>query len=273
MDKAKLHKLEKQAKEIRKSILVSLAEAGSGHTGGSMGMADVFTALYFEIMNHDPKNPLWPERDRLVLSIGHIAPLLYSTLAHAGYFDEEELKTLRKLGSRLQGHPGKNHGLPGIELSAGSLGQGLSVAVGMALAAKHKHENHRIFCVSGDGELQEGSIWEAAMSAAHHHLNNLIWIIDRNNLQIDGHTEEVMKLEPLDGKFSAFGWEVFQCNGNNIEEVIFAINATTKVKDAPSVIIAKTIMGKGIAEIENQAAWHGKVPSKEQLSRFMEELR
>lgn len=273
MDSSKIRYLEFKAKEIRKSILISLTEAGSGHLGGSMGMADVFAALYFEHMNHDPKNPEWENRDRLILSIGHIAPVLYASLAQAGYFDLEELKTLRKLGSRLQGHPGRNHGLPGIELSSGSLGQGLSVAVGMALAAKHKKENHRIFCISGDGELQEGSIWEAAMSAAHHKLDNLIWIIDRNGLQIDGETEDVMKLEPLEDKFKAFGWEVFSCNGNSIEEVVNTLESTRNNNSLPSVIIAKTIMGKGVIEIENDANWHGRVPTKEQLPFFLEQIK
>ena len=272
MDKREVIELENTAKEIRKSVIVSLTEAGSGHTGGSMGMADVFTVLYFLVMNHNPQNPDWSERDRLVLSIGHIAPVHYATLAHAGYFPVEELKTLRKLGSRLQGHPGKSHGLPGLELSSGSLGQGLSVAVGMALAAKYNHENHRIFCISGDGELQEGSIWEAAMSASQHQLDNLVWIIDRNYLQIDGDTEKVMKLEPLDEKFKAFGWNVIHCNGNDIEELISVFELAVNAKDSPSVIIAETIMGKGIKEIENNAAWHGKVPAKEQLKDFLAEL-
>jgi transketolase len=260
--------LKEKAAEIRRSILISLAYAGSGHTGGSLGMADIFTALYFEIMNHRPHDPRWTGRDRLVLSIGHIAPVLYATLAHSGYFDIEELKTLRKLGSRLQGHPGRDHGLPGIELSAGSLGQGLSVATGMAIAAKHKNENHRIFCISGDGELQEGSIWEAAMSAAHHNLDNIIWIIDRNELQIDGNTEKVMRLEPLSEKFKAFGWEVFQCNGNDIDDFISTFKSADKITDKPKVIIARTIMGKGIAEIENNAEWHGKAPSFDELKRW-----
>jgi len=271
MDERRIHQLEAQAREIRKSVLRSLTAAGSGHTGGSLGMADVFTALYFEFMNHRPENPEWEERDRLILSIGHIAPVLYASLAHAGYFEVDELLSLRKLGSRLQGHPGKDHGLPGIELSAGSLGQGLSVAVGMAIAAKHKHQNHRIICISGDGELQEGSIWEAAMSAGHYQLSNLIWIIDRNQLQIDGDTEKVMRLEPLPDKFLAFGWHVLQCDGNNIKDFLVALKAVDDNK--PTVIIAKTIMGKGVAEIENNAAWHGKVPSSAQLPLFLKEMQ
>ena len=272
MDKQRINELKHIAKEIRKSVITSLTEAGSGHTGGSLGMADVFTVLYFSVMNHNSQKPDWHERDRLVLSIGHIAPVQYAALAHAGYFPVEELKTLRKLGSRLQGHPGKNHGLPGLELSSGSLGQGLSVAVGMALAARHKQEVQRIFCVSGDGELQEGSIWEAAMSASQYNLDNLIWIIDRNYLQIDGNTEKVMKLEPLDEKFKAFGWNVLRCNGNDIEELVTAFEAATSVKNSPTVIIAETIMGKGIKEIENNSAWHGKVPTKEELREFLAEL-
>jgi transketolase len=204
------------AKAVRQSVIISLAEAGSGHLGGSLGLADIFTVLYNSILNHDPDEPLLEDRDRLILSIGHVAPVLYATLAHSGYFPVEELVTLRKLDSRLQGHPARDHGLPGIELSAGSLGQGLSVAVGMALAARMDQKNHRIYSIHGDGELQEGSIWESAMSAAHYNLQNLTAIVDRNGLQIDGRTEDVMKIEPLEEKWRSFGWEVFCCDGNSI---------------------------------------------------------
>ncbi len=265
-------KLKEMALSIRKNVLLSIAEAGSGHTGGSLGLADVFTALYFSVMNHDPKNPDWEARDRLILSIGHVTPVHYATLAEAGYFPKEELKTLRKLGSRLQGHPGKEHGLPGLELSAGSLGQGLSVAVGMALADKIDEKNRTTFCICGDGELQEGSIWEAAMSAAHHKLENLICIVDRNHVQIDGKTEEVMQLEPLNEKWKSFGWEVLECDGNNIQDLLKRFELAKETKIKPTVIIAKTLMGKGIKSIENDYRWHGKAPSKSELELFLKEL-
>ncbi len=260
------------ALSIRKSVILSLAAAGSGHLGGSLGLADIFTALYFSVLNHDPANPGWNERDRLVLSIGHVAPVFYATLAHSGYFPVEELTTLRKLGSRLQGHPGRDHGLPGIELSAGSLGQGLSVAVGMALAARMDNRKHRVFCIHGDGELQEGSIWESAMSATHHNLDNLTAIVDRNGLQIDGRTEDVMRLEPLEEKWRSFGWEVFICDGNSIPEFIGTMEKAREVVLKPTVIIAKTIMGKGVAAIEDDYRWHGKAPSLDQAESFINEL-
>ncbi len=267
-----ISKLKDIARTIRKNVLISLAEAGSGHTGGSLGLADIFTVLYFNILNHDPKNASWPERDRFILSIGHVTPVHYTTLAEAGYFPIEELKTLRKLGSRMQGHPGREHGLPGLELSAGSLGQGLSVAVGMALADKIDHKTRTTFCICGDGELQEGSIWEAAMSAAHHKLKQLVVIVDRNHLQIDGETEKVMGLEPLSDKWKSFGWEVKNCNGNDIGELIKVLNESKLSTDKPSVIIAKTRMGKGIKSIENDYRWHGKAPSKTELELFLKEL-
>ncbi len=265
-------KLKEIALSIRKNVLISITEAGSGHTGGSLGLADVFTTLYFSVMNHDPENPRWEDRDRLILSIGHVTPVHYATLAEAGYFPKEELKTLRKLGSRLQGHPGKEHGLPGLELSAGSLGQGLSVAVGMALADKIDKKERTTFCICGDGELQEGSIWEAAMSAAHHHLTNLISIIDRNHVQIDGKTEDVMQLEPLADKWKAFGWDVLTCDGNEISELISVFNKAKKSSEKPTVIISKTSMGKGIKSIENDYRWHGRAPSKAELEIFLKEL-
>ena len=265
-------KLQKIAAAIRKSVVASLAEAKSGHLGGSLGLADIFTALYFSVLNHNPSSPEWPGRDRLVLSIGHVAPVLYAALAHAGYFPVEELKTLRKSGSRLQGHPARDHGLPGLELSAGSLGQGLSVAVGMALAAKLDGKSHRIYSIHGDGELQEGSIWESAMSAAHYNLDNLTAIVDRNGLQIDGHTENVMKLEPLGDKWRSFGWNVLECNGNNIRQFLEACTKARSAQGKPSVIIATTIMGKGIRQIEGDYRWHGKVPSIEQAGEFIGEI-
>ncbi|MCF8232878.1 MAG: transketolase [Bacteroidales bacterium] len=270
---SKIEQLKSVATEIRVNTLKSLAEAGSGHTGGSLGLADIFTALYFYVLNHDPKNPDWADRDRMVLSIGHVAPVFYATLAEAGYFDKSELMTLRKLGSRLQGHPGREHGLPGIELSAGSLGQGLSVAVGMALAAKADKKQHRIFCVNGDGELQEGSVWEAIMSAGHYQLDNLLSIVDRNRVQIDGPTSEVMGLEPLKEKFESFGWEVMECEGNNMEHILRTFALATKTLAKPTVILAETTMGKGVAEIEGDYRWHGKPPKKDQLESFINQVK
>lgn len=267
-----LESLKKISHNIRRNIIRSLAASGSGHTGASLGLADVLTCLYFSVMNHDPQNPKWEDRDRLILSIGHVAPVLYATLAQAGYFPQEELLTLRKLGSRLQGHPGRDHGLPGIELSAGSLGQGLSVATGMALAAKYDEKNHRIFCVMGDGELQEGSLWEAAMSASHYRLDNLCVIVDRNKLQIDGSTSDVMEIEPLADKWRSFGWKVLACNGNNHEELLSSFSENEKSQGRPVVIIANTLMGKGVKAIENNYRWHGKAPTKEEAEQFIAAL-
>lgn len=270
--KRSVEHLREIAKDIRIDIIKSLAKAGSGHTGGSLGLADVFTALYFRILNHRPNQPDWEDRDRLILSIGHVAPVLYATLAHAGYFPIGELSTLRQLNSRLQGHPGRDHGLPGLELSAGSLGQGLSVAVGMALAAKLDRKEWKIYSVHGDGELQEGAIWEAAMSAAHHKLNNLIAVVDRNGVQIDGSTSEVMQLEPLVDKWKAFGWNVMECNGHNLDEIIDRFDQAGNSREKPTVIMAHTVMGKGIKEIEGNYRWHGKAPSPEQAKKFIEEI-
>ena len=264
--------LKKISAKIRKDILISINAAGSGHTGGSLGLSDVFTVLYFNVMNHDPKNPKWKDRDRLVLSIGHVAPVHYATLARVGYFPLEELKTLRKLGSRLQGHPGKDHGLPGLELSSGSLGQGLSIAVGMALSAKIDKNDWQVFSIHGDGELQEGSIWEAAMSASHHKLDNITAIVDRNHVQIDGKTSDIMELEFLDEKWKSFGWNVLKCDGHNHEELISVLIEAKKHKGKPSVIIAETIMGKGVKSIEDNYKWHGRAPSDEELKDFILQL-
>ena len=261
--------LEHKAKEIREDVIRSIHAAGSGHTGGSLGLADVFTALYFEILNHKADNPNWENRDRLILSIGHVTPVHYAALAHAGYFPIEELLTLRKLGSRLQGHPARDHGLPGLELSAGSLGQGLSVAVGMALAAKHDQKKWQVFSIHGDGELQEGSIWEAAMSAGHYKLDNIIALIDRNKVQIDGNTESVMSLEPLNQKWEAFGWHVLECDGNDMESILSTYYTARNFKGKPTVIIASTRMGAGVSEIEDDYTWHGKAPSNEDLERWI----
>ena len=264
--------LKSMSAEIRKDIIRMISAAGSGHTGGSIGLADILTALYFNVISYNPKNPKWEDRDRLILSIGHVAPVLYATLAHAGFFSKDELITLRKLGSRLQGHPSKDTGLPGIEISTGSLGQGLSVAVGMALAAKADKKKHRIYSIHGDGELQEGSIWEAAMSASFYKLNNITAIIDRNNCQIDGHTSDVMELEPLDEKWRAFGWDVVECNGHNFTEIIKSCNYAMKTVFKPTVIIAKTKMGKGIKSIEDDFLWHGKAPTPEEAEKFIKEI-
>lgn len=272
IDKQEIQRLEQIARNLRIDVVRSLAEAGSGHLGGSLGLADVFAALYFNILNHKSDKPNWEERDRLILSIGHVAPILYTALAHAGYFPKEELLTLRKLGSRLQGHPGKEHGLPGIELSAGSLGQGLSVAVGLAMAAKIDYKSWQVYSIHGDGELQEGSIWEAAMSAAHYKLDNLIALVDRNFVQIDGTTSEVMEIEPLTDKWKSFGWEVILCDGNSMKDILHAYTVAKEVKGKPAVLIAKTAMGKGIQAIENNNKWHGKAPTAEEAIKFINEL-
>lgn len=264
--------LEHIAYSIRKLIISSLNQAKSGHLGGSLGLVDIFTALYFHILKQDPRNPNWQERDRLILSIGHVAPVLYATLAQAGYFEIEELNTLRKMGSRLQGHPSIEHQLPGVELGAGSLGQGLSVSVGLALSAKMDEKSFYTFCILGDGELQEGSVWEAAMSASHHQLNQLIAIVDNNGVQIDGSTKDVMNLEPLAQKWEAFGWQVLTCNGNIINEFINAVELAKKNKKQPSVILAKTKMGKGVKSIEDDYRWHGKVPNDKELTDFLNQL-
>lgn len=267
-----IRQLLKTSLSIRQDVIRSLAAAGSGHLGGSLGLADIFTVLYFNTLNHYPHTPNHPNRDRLILSIGHVAPVLYASLAHAGYFPRQELLTLRKLGSRLQGHPGRDHGLPGIEVSAGSLGQGLSVAVGMALSAKIDNASWRVYSIHGDGELQEGSIWEAAMGAAHYKLDNLTAIVDRNFCQIDGYTQNVMELEPLKQKWEAFGWHVFECNGNNIVELIEVFRQAHNFSGKPKVVIAKTQMGFGVKSIQGNFRWHGKAPYPHEAELFLTEL-
>ena len=270
--------LEEKARHIRELILTALAEAGSGHTGGSLDLVDIFTVLYFNHLRHDPQHPDWEGRDKVVLSIGHTAPVLYATLAAAGYFPEEEMLTLRKLGSRLQGHPSYESHLPGLETSSGSLGQGLGVALGLALAAKMDGPStgsgtmSRVFCIMGDGEQQEGSVWESAMAAAHHKVDNLCAIIDRNRLQIDGGTEQVMAIDPLRDKWTTFGWHTLEIDGHDMSQIKMALDLADKERGRPSVIIADTIMGKGVKSIENDYRWHGKVPSKEQLKDFIYEL-
>jgi transketolase len=266
--------LEEQANAIRMSIIEMLLAAGSGHTAGPLGMADIFTVLYFHTLKHDPKNPEWPERDRLVLSNGHICPVLYATMAHRGYFPVEELKTLRKLGSRLQGHPHREY-LPMLETSSGPLGAGLSQAVGMALADKIDAQDgrRRIYCLTGDGELDEGQNWEAIMLAGKYKLHNLVTIVDRNNIQIDGYTEDVMPLESLSEKWKANNWHVIEIDGHNMEEIADAFEMAKTVYEKPTVIIAHTIPGKGVKEFERDYRWHGKPPNKDEAAMALKELR
>ena len=267
--------LELKATQIRESIIQMLTEAGSGHTAGPLGMADIFTLLYFHVLKHDPKNPSWEERDRLVLSNGHIAPVLYATMAHAGYMPIEELKTLRKFGSRLQGHPHRDF-LPMLENSSGPLGSGLSQAVGMAIADRMDYgitSSKYFYCMLGDGELNEGNNWEAIMLAGKEHLRNLIAIVDRNNIQIDGYTEDIMPLDSLTDKWEAFNWHVQEIDGNNIDAVIDAINKAKAVFEKPSVIIARTIPGRGVREFERKFEWHGKAPNKDEANMALDELR
>lgn len=260
----KIKELEVKASEIRETIIEMLVSAGSGHTAGPLGMADVFTLLYFHALRHDPKNPEWEDRDRLVLSNGHICPVLYASMAHAGYFGVEECKTLRKFGSRLQGHPHREW-LPGIETSSGPLGSGLSQAVGMCLADRMdrgRQSNRFYYCLMGDGELNCGQIWEAAMLAGKEQLHNLIGIIDRNNIQIDGFTEDIMPLEPLKEKWESFGWHVQEVDGHNMEAINNAIKEAKAVFNKPSMIIAHTIPGKGVDYTERRFEWHGNIPGK-----------
>lgn len=265
--------LEKIAHDIRKDIIKMLEHAGSGHSAGPLGMADVFTALYFDVLKHDPKKPDWADRDLFVLSNGHIVPVQYTALAHAGYFDKKELLTLRQYGSRLQGHPERLK-LPGLESTSGPLGSGLSQAAGMAYVLKMEHVTHRwVYCAMGDGELNEGNIWEAAMFAGKNKLQNLIGIIDRNNIQIDGSTEEVMPLEDLKAKWESFGWHVLEVDGNNIESVIDACSMARAITNSPSVIIAHTVPGKGVDFMEYDYHWHGYGSSRQEYKTALKKLR
>lgn len=263
--------LEEQAKKIRKGIIEAVYRNQSGHPGGSLSVADILTVLYFQEMNIDPKNPKWEERDRFVLSKGHCSPALYSVLANRGFFEVEELKTFRKLESRLQGHPDMKQ-IPGVDMTTGSLGQGLSCANGMAIVGKREQKNYRVYCVLGDGEIEEGQIWEAAMTATKYQLDNLCVIVDNNNLQIDGTIEEVMSSYPIDEKFRSFGFQIIQINGHDIDEIIKALEVARTVKDKPTCIIAKTIKGKGVSFMEDQVGWHGKAPNEEQYRKAIEEL-
>ncbi len=268
-----LQQLEEKAVEIREDIIRMLEHAGSGHSAGPLGLADIFTALYFDILKHDPKKPDWDERDILLLSNGHTVPVRYATMAHAGYFERSELMTLRQFGSRLQGHPERDK-LPGIEHTSGPLGCGLSQAAGMALAMRMNKQTHRwVYVVMGDGELDEGNIWEAAMLASKYKLSNIIGIIDRNNIQIDGPTESVMPLEDLKDKWEAFGWHVIEVDGNNIEAFIDACAMARAVVAKPVMIIAHTVPGKGVDFMEYDFHWHGAPPNHEQAKEALHELR
>jgi transketolase len=264
--------LKEKAKSIRETIIHMLVAARSGHTAGALGMTDIFTAFYFHILNHDPKNPQWEERDRLIVSNGHICPVLYATMAHAGYFGIEECLTLRKFGSRLQGHPDRLR-LPGVETTSGPLGEGLSQAAGMAYAFRMDNKKQRMYCIMSDGEQEEGSTWEAVMFIGKNKLSNLTAIIDRNNIQIDGMTETIMPLEPLADKYRAFNWNVIEVDGNNISAFVAAIDEAKTIQEKPTLIIAHTIPGKGVPEIENEYRWHGKAPTPEEGERFLKEIR
>ncbi|OGI63515.1 transketolase [Candidatus Nomurabacteria bacterium RIFCSPHIGHO2_01_FULL_40_12] len=275
LNEGKILELSKKANDIRISIIEMLLEAKSGHTAGPLGMTDIFTLFYFHVLKHDPKNPDWEERDRFILSNGHICPVYYATMAHAGYFPVEELKTLRKFGTRLQGHPHREY-MPWLETSSGPLGSGLSQAAGMALAERLDHglNTHRfIYCFMSDGELNEGNSWEGAMLAGKHRLRNLIAIVDRNNIQIEGDTEEVMPLEPLADKWRAFNWHVIEVGGHDFTSLNQAVEEAHAIHEKPTVIIAYTIPGKGVSFMERDYKWHGKPPNKEEAAKALEELR
>lgn len=268
---SKVEELEKKAKTIRKGIIEAVYEAKSGHPGGSLSIADILTVLYFNELKIDENNPNWEERDRVILSKGHCSPALYSVLANRGFFKVEDLKTFRKIDSYLQGHPDKNK-VPGVDMTTGSLGQGLSIANGIALMGKLQNKNYRVYAVLGDGEIEEGQIWEAAMTSNKYKLDNLCVIIDNNNLQIDGSIEEVMSSYPIDEKFKSFGFQIINIDGHNIQEIMDAFEVAKNVKNKPTCIIAKTIKGKGISFMENRVEWHGKAPTEEQYKIAMKEL-
>lgn len=272
VEENEIAKLSECAKKIRRGIIEEVYSNQSGHPGGSLSIADILAVLYFKEMNINPKETQWEERDRLVLSKGHCAPALYAALANRGFFDVEELKTFRNINGRLQGHPDKKH-IPGVDMSTGSLGQGLSSANGMAIAGKMDNKKYRVYCILGDGELEEGQVWEAAMTANKNKLDNLCVIVDNNNLQIDGTIDEVMSPYPIDEKFRSFGFEVIKIDGHNIEEIIKGFEVARNIKQKPVCIIAKTIKGKGVSFMENQVGWHGKAPNEEQYKKAMEELR
>lgn len=266
-----IKELQLQANLIRQDLIKMLNKAGSGHTAGPLGLADLFTVLYFNTLKHNHKDPTWELRDRLILSPGHVCPIRYVTMAHAGYFPKTELLTLRKLGTRLQGHPSRKD-LPGLEFSTASLGQGLGAAVGIALAAKLKKQAHHSYCITSDGEHDEGSIWEAVNAAHKYKLNNLINIIDRNNIQISGFTHEVWPLESLKRKYESYGWKVLEMNGHEVKQIISTINKAKRSKDGPVCIISYNIPGKGVSFMEHDYHWHGKTPNDEETKKALKEL-
>jgi transketolase len=266
-----LPELEKMARQLRRHVITMIATAGSGHPGGSLSAADIVTALYFKAMRHDPKNPQWPDRDRFVLSKGHAAPILYAALAECGYFPVEELSTLRKLGSRLQGHTDRTL-TPGVEMSAGSLGQGLSYGIGIALAGRLDKRDYRVYVLLGDGECDEGQVWEAAMFAPHHRMDNITAIIDHNDLQLDGRVCDIMGLEPLVDKWRAFNWHVLEIDGHNIKDILKALKKAGDVKGKPTVIIAHTVKGKGVSFMEGNVDFHGKAPNPQETEQALKEL-
>lgn len=266
-----VEELNKMATQVRKGIIEQVYNAQSGHPGGSLSIADILTVLYFKELNVDEKNPKWEDRDRMILSKGHCSPALYSCLANRGFFDLKELQNFRNIESNLQGHPDMNK-IPGVDMTTGSLGQGLSAANGMAIAAKMDNKDYRVYCILGDGEIEEGQIWEAAMAANKYKLDNLCVIIDNNNLQIDGTIKEVMSSYPIDEKFKSFGFQIININGHDIEEIIKAFEVAKNIKGKPTCIIAKTTKGKGISFMENQVGWHGKAPNEEQYTQAIKEL-
>lgn len=272
MDKREKAELKITANKVRQLIIEGVFNAKSGHPGGSLSAADIFTYLYFKELNVDPKNPKWADRDRFVLSKGHCCPGLYAALAIKGYFPEKEIKSLRHIGAMLQGHPDMK-GTPGVDMSSGSLGQGVSAACGMALAAKMDNASYRVYAMLGDGECEEGQVWESAMFAAHHNLDNLCYIVDYNGLQIDGKVSEVAGLEPLDKKFESFGFEVIKICGHCFNQIEEAFEKAKSVKGKPTVIIAQTVKGKGVSYMEDQVGWHGKAPNQEQYELALNELR
>ncbi len=268
----KLRSLEATANTIRQDIIEMLAAAGSGHSAGPLGLADIFTAFYFHLLNHRPKNPHWEDRDRFILSNGHTCPVLYAALARASYFPVEELSTLRQFGSRLEGHPHRGS-LPGVETTSGPLGSGLSQAVGISLALRLKNSRSHVYCVMSDGEQDTGNTWEAVLLAGKNKLNNLTAIIDRNNIQIDGYTENIMPLEPLRDKYEAFNWHVLEIDGHNIESICDAVNESKAIFERPTLIIAHTIPGRGVSFMEGKYEWHGKPPTKQEAAAALRELR
>ena len=267
----KKEELEKIAKDIRLGIIEAVYSAKSGHPGGSLSIADIMTVLYFNEMNIDNENPNWEDRDRLVLSKGHCTPALYSTLANRGFFPIEDLKTFRNINSNLQGHPDMKH-IPGVDMTTGSLGQGLSSANGMAISAKLDNKNYRVYCILGDGELEEGQVWEAAMTSSKYKLDNLCVIIDNNDLQLSGTVEEIMDLKQIDEKFKSFGFQIIKIDGHDIEEIKKAFEVARNIKGKPTCIIAKTVKGKGVSFMENQVGWHGKAPNEEQYEEAKKEI-